>query len=752
MKILKLVFFTVVYWLALLSCIEKSSNQDTSFSNILPSPEKLKSSGKFASIDKIIVPQNNEAITQFLPWLTTWAMPVQMATEGEVHTLSINTNSELKPGAYKLLIQEKSIEIQHKNKEGLRNALSTIQQLLVFNNQKLPMLEIEDQAAFQYRGMHLDVARHFFKVEEIKQYIDYLAFYKLNYFHWHLTDDQGWRIEIKKYPKLQEIAAYRNETLIGHYNDEPHQFDGKKYGGYYTQEQIKDIVAYASARGIEVMPEIDIPGHSTAILAAYPELGCLDKKYETATKWGIFFDILCPKPETFDFLEGVFDEVIELFPSQYIHVGGDECPKNQWKNSDFCQKFMKQNGLKDENELQSYFIQYIENYINKKGRKLVGWEEILEGGLAPNATVVSWTGNEGGIKSAKLHHPAIMAPSTHCYFDYYQSENPSEPLAIGGFIPYEKVYNWSPIPEELPDSLHQYIIGGEGTVWTEYIKDFSKVEYMGFTRIATLAEVLWGKNSRDINQFTKQLFKHILYWKGEKVNMANHLLDVQTLVENENGQGVSVNLNTPLEGTTPTVITPSGKKITELEKAPFELKEKGSYEFYAELGKEKGRSKHLDFNPHIGNKAKVSLKEQAAEKYSGNGPQSVFNGIQGNSERYGGAEWLGFEGKDFNAMLTFEEPQHIKNIHCRFFKGEGQWIYLPSKVEIYSVQTNGEQKLIASTNDIDTETKIANVSLAFDEIKVQKLNIVVKNFGLIPEGKQGGGHKSWLFVDEFVIN
>ncbi len=724
------------------------ANINTTF---IPFPQKLESSGHFSNINNIKLSDQGVAVEQFLPWLTTWPIPVEKTKAGEKANLTLKNIPTLKAGAYTLAIRENDFEIQHKDPEGLRNALSTVHQLLEFNESKLPILEIADERAFPYRGMHLDVARHMFPVSDIKRYIDYLAFYKLNYFHWHLTDDQGWRIEIKKYPKLQEIAAYRKETLVGHYNDQPHQFDGKKYGGYYTQEEIKDVVAYAHARGIEVIPEIDVPGHSAAILAAYPEFGCIEKTYETGTKWGVFFDVLCPKEETFQFLSDIFDEVIALFPSQYVHIGGDECPKDQWKESAFCKKLKKENNLKDEHELQSYFIKRVEKIINDKGRKIIGWDEILEGGLAPNATITSWRGIEGGIDAAQLHHPAIMAPSSHCYFDYYQSEDPDEPLAIGNLIPYEKVYHWKPIPEELPDSLHQFIIGGQGCIWTEYMKDFKKVEYMGLVRMATLAEVLWGKNSSDIDAFTNALFNHIVYWKKEKANIANHLLDIQTSVEMEPGKGVYVTLKTPLNDANKYSKKPTTKDFTSFETDKIWLEEDGNYQFYAALQGQKGRTKDIKFQGHKGNLAKVTLKTKPSERFTGNGPQSVFNGIKGFEDRYGGSEWLGFSGDDFDATLTFDTPQNIQSLSFKFFKGEGQWIYLPAKIEVYNISDKAKRQLLVETNKIESEGKISNITLPFSAATVSKLNIVVKNFGKIPEGRQGGGNEAFLFVDEIEI-
>ena len=389
---------------------------------------------------------------------------------------------------YQLKINAYEIELKAKTAEGAFRGVQSLLQLMppeVFSNRKtnnlhfnIPQVEIEDTPRFSYRGMHLDVARHFFSVDEVKRYIDLMAMHKYNTFHWHLTEDQGWRIEIKKYPKLTEIGGFRNETLVGHYNDQPHQFDGKRYGGFYTQEQIKEVVKYASERFITVIPEIELPGHAQAAISAYPELGCTDSQLEVMTKWGVSNNVFSPTEETFTFLENVLLEVIELFPSKYIHIGGDECPKTHWKESAFCQNLMAKNGLKDEMELQSYFIGRIEKFLNSKGKQIIGWDEILEGGLAPNASVMSWRGVQGGIDAATQGHDVIMSPTSHCYFDYYQSQHKDEPLAIGGYLPIEKVYSYQPIPDEVPTDKVHHIKGVQCNLWTEYIPTSSKLDYI----------------------------------------------------------------------------------------------------------------------------------------------------------------------------------------------------------------------------------------------------------------------------------
>ena len=390
-------------------------------------------------------------------------------------------------------------------------ALEDVQQSSSLRNVRVSNTRIEDYPAFAYRGLHLDVGRHFFDVEFVKRYLDLMALHKMNTFHWHLTEDQGWRIEIKRYPLLTETGAWRKETLVGHGSRPPFRFDGTPYGGFYTQDQIREVVAYAARLHITVIPEIEMPGHALAALAAYPHLGCTGGPYEVATRWGIFDDVFCAgSEETFLFLENVLEEVVELFPSQYIHIGGDECPKTRWKECSACQNRIRQEGLADEYELQSYFIRRIEKFLQTKDRRIIGWDEILEGGLAPNATVMAWRGVRKGIEAARMGHDVIMSPVGHCYFDYYQADPETQPLAIGGYLPLSRVYEFNPIPEELSARDAKHILGAQGNVWTEYMPTPEHVEYMAYPRAIALAEVLWTpRRKQNFDEFRTRLHLHL---------------------------------------------------------------------------------------------------------------------------------------------------------------------------------------------------------------------------------------------------
>ncbi len=543
---LLLMFLTI----ALLSCKQGTTvSSEENIYAIIPAPVSLTElSGRFTFMPKssiVVSPLNDETrlSAEFLAMLVknaTGNEPVVREGKGATGKSVFMTidSSIANPEGYNLSVTRKNIIIRAGGAAGLFYAVQTLRQLMPPDVEKnfegnvvklsVPCCVVEDEPRFVYRGMHLDVGRHMFPVETIKKYIDLLALHKFNYFHWHLTEDQGWRIEIKKYPKLTEVSAFRKETIVGHAGKRPHIFDGKPYGGFYTQDEVRDIVNYAASKFITVIPEIEMPGHSLAALAAYPELSCTGGPFEVATRWGIFEDVYCAgKEETFTFLEDVLSEVIELFPSKYIHIGGDECPKSRWEKCPLCQKRIKEEGLKDEHELQSYFIKRIEKFLVSKGRRLIGWDEILEGGLAPEATVMSWRGVSGGIEAARQNHDVIMTPTNYFYLDYYQTEPDNEPLAIGGYLPLETVYSFDPRFEELTEEQHKHILGVQGNVWTEYISTPEHLEYMTCPRMFAISEVGWTQASKKdfedfLARFNVQRARYdamnINYFKGEYRN------------------------------------------------------------------------------------------------------------------------------------------------------------------------------------------------------------------------------------------
>lgn len=446
-------------------------------------------------------------------------------------------------GAYSLDVFRDSIVVCAESDAGRYNALATLMQLVPVGHWparkgeviklgfKIAPVHIKDQPRYAYRGMHLDVCRHFMPVEFIEKYIDNLALHKFNRFHWHLTEDQGWRIEIKKYPKLTEVGAWRSASQTGAYSEQ--RFDSLRHGGFYTQEEARHIVAYAAKRGITVIPEIEMPGHSLAALAAYPDLSCTGETFHVAHGWGVFEDVYCAgNPEVYSFLEGVLDEIMEIFPSPLIHIGGDECPKTRWETCAKCQTEMARYSLKNEHELQSHFITRMERYLNSHGRNIIGWDEILEGGLAPNAAVMSWRGVSGGTQAASMEHQVVMTPGKPLYFDHYQFNPDEEPLAIGGFNSLADVYGFNPV-EAVPEEYQVYILGAQANVWTEYMETADHVEHMVQPRASALSEVLWlgEKRPGEDAAFRRAMEYHVKRLKAMGWNYAPY--EFKKVQENE---------------------------------------------------------------------------------------------------------------------------------------------------------------------------------------------------------------------------
>ncbi len=528
-------YILYLFILLLLNCASPKEEVPVSFS-IIPQPDSVVTHGGSFELDEQIEiaasSEDAQKVAQFLQEFLTVnefnsSLLAEADSEGDIF-LEISPESNIPKEGYQMVIGDSGVKILASSGAGLFYGIQSFMQIVQTAGNTLPLAEIIDQPRFSYRGMHLDVGRHMFPVDFIKKYIDMMAHFKYNTFHWHLTEDQGWRIEIKQYPKLQEVAAYRNETVVGHASTSTRdsaKYDGKRYGGYYTQEEAKEVVAYATERFITVIPEIELPGHSKAALTAYPDLGCTNGPYETAKTWGVFEDIYCAgKEETFEFLENVFDEVLPLFPSNYVHIGGDEAPKTQWEKCPHCQKRMSEEGLADEHELQSYFVQRMEKYLNNKGKTIIGWDEILEGGLAPNAVVMSWRGEEGGIEAAKQNHDVIMTPVDWCYLDYYQADPKTEPLAIGGMTTVEEVYSYEPIPSQLSTEEAKHILGAQCNLWTEYITTSDYAEYMVYPRAIAMSEVLWSpKGTKNYEGFIDRINDIQPLLDEWDVNYAKHI-------------------------------------------------------------------------------------------------------------------------------------------------------------------------------------------------------------------------------------
>jgi hexosaminidase len=675
---------------------------------------------------------------------------------------------------YDLTINKNGVSISGDTYAGSFYGMQTLIQLLPVTNFKrsdeftctLPFVTIKDYPRFKYRGLHLDVSRHFFPTTFIKKYIDYIALHKMNYFHWHLTDDQGWRIEIKKHPELISKGAYRNGTIIGRYPGTGN--DNIPYGGYYTQEDVKNIVQYAADRHITVVPEIEMPGHASAAIATYPWLSCFPeeetiipahpsvasqqmKGKKVQETWGVFDDVFCAgKESTFHFLEDVLDEVLQLFPSQVIHVGGDESPKANWKRCPKCQQRIKDEHLKDEHELQSYFIQRMEKYLNAKGRTLMGWDEILEGGLAPNAWVMSWRGEEGGIEAAKQHHYVVMTPGGFLYLDHSQTRN-EDSVTIGGYTPVEKTYSYEPQPEVLSQEEAQFIKGAQGNVWTEYIHYPSKVEYMIFPRLSALSEVVWiPKQARSWSGFESKLKTQFQRYNLWKANYSKAYYELKaSILPTENFEGVlwSLQSKNPKEK----IYINNGNKEVQYTQ-PILIKNTAN--FLAELrnqGKTLSFIRQLfSFNKATGRKVQIATTPN--EKYPGQGGAfSLVNGVYSN-KGLSYTDWLGWIGDDMEAIIDLGQNTQVSSVKLHTIEQNGSWVYLPQFVEVFVSSDGKNFKSAGKASQLVGDTLTMGwINVTFPATSARYIKVFAKNYGTIPDGKAGAGNKAWLFADEIQV-
>jgi len=657
----------------------------------------------------------------------------------------------LPAGYYSLGVEQDRINITSNSEQGLYYGTRTLIQLMESAKEKgsIPCMVIVDYPRFSWRGMHLDVVRHFFPVEFVKKYIDLLARYKMNSFHWHLTDDQGWRIEIKQHPKLTAVGSNRKGSQVGPYGRL--EYDSIPYGGFYTQEQIREVVAYAAARHINVVPEIEMPGHAMAALAAYPELGCTGGPYEVQRGWGVFEDVFCAGNDTvFTVLEDVLSEVMDLFPGPYIHIGGDESPKDQWKVCPKCQARMKTNGLEDEHELQSYFIQRIEKYVNSKGRKIIGWDEILEGGLAPNAAVMSWRGTEGGFAAAKTGHYAVMSPGSHCYFDHYQGDPANEPLAFGGYTTLQKVYSYEPIPAELNVEEAKYILGAQGNMWTEYILTPEHVEYMALPRMAALAEVLWSpKEKRDETDFLRRLEQEFPRLDAMKVNYSKSLYQVRFKLSQGRSPG-SILVRTPYDGG-------GGVKVWQEPEAMLEADGNGltvqsdavlKAHGYVNGGAAPADTSSITLRFNKATAQKITLSAQPNERYGEGGAFTLVDGITAQEKRVN-TEWLGWK-ENVTITVDLGNEQDINSIGIGALNETHSWIHLPEQVDI---ATSLDGKDYSPYGTVKAETSNSGRMELGKELtaKARYVRLSVKHKATIPDGFQGAGNPSWLFLDEVTV-
>ena len=678
------------------------------------------------------------------------------ANEGIVEKIN---DPKLGEEEYVIEIRKGRVTVKASALRGFLYAQQTLDQLRDADGE-WPDVIIRDRPRFAYRGMHLDCARHFFSVDELKRYIDMMAVHKMNKFHWHLTDDQGWRIEIRKYPLLTKIGAWRKGEKLFRPDGSGGDPTGALYGGYYTQEQLREVVVYAAERGIDVIPEIDLPGHMQAELAAYPELGCEGYgPYEVWNFAGVSPDVLCAGNEkTYEFLEGVLDEVLEIFPSKYIHIGGDECPKDHWATCPRCQAKIAELGLKGDGQfsaehyLQSgYVTARVEKFLNEHGRSIIGWDEILEGELSPNATVMSWRGSAGGQKAAALGHDAIMTPTTHFYFDYCQSlDRASEPDGIGGYLPVSKVYEYEPFTPEMTDTEKKHILGIQANLWTEYIATPEHLEYMLLPRMSALAEVQWcDPGRRDADRFFRDLDRMCGIYEAMGYNYAKHIYEVLGKVSVKDGCYL-IELKTA--GDTPIRYTTDGSDPTDdspLYTGPFTLTATPCTVKAATF--RHGERSKVWTQELIANKAfgkKLWLNSPKANGYDYLSESALNDGIRGNWN-YSDGRWVAWNGAPMDVSIDMN-GEKCSEVSVGFIINTPNWIFGPLSLKVY-----GDGVLLGwlSIPEVGASApdSVENYSVTFPETEVGELRVVAEDTRVIPSWHGGKGHTGFLFVDEILV-
>ncbi len=752
---IKYILSAILFWIFI---IDYSSAQTTTktICPVIPTPSAYQTIlGKYDILDNEIQVDNTNLPSEIGLYLQNQlesVFSIQTILREKEGTIHFRLLKNVPEHSYSIDIDD-VITICYSSNESCFYAINSFLQLIEGKKNEYTIQKgiINDSPKFNWRGLHLDVSRHFYSVEEVKHFIDLMALYKFNKFHWHLTDDQGWRIEIKQFPKLTKIGAWRDSTLVGHYNDVPRVYEKRQTGGFYTQEQIKEVVEYASKRFISVIPEIEMPGHSRAALAAYPEYSCTGKQQPVPGLWGVFDDIFCSKPETIEFLKKILDEVIPLFPSEYVHIGGDEAPKIRWHECSKCQKTIQENKLKDEHELQSYFIRQMDSYLTSKGKKLIGWDEILEGGLSPNATVMSWRGEEGGIEAAKQKHYVVMSPSGYCYFDHYQSGRENEPIAIGGFLPLEKVYQFNPIPKGLTSEEEQYILGGQANLWTEYIQDMEKLEYMTYPRALALAQGLWCREQKPSfeNFQTVLLNKQLQYLERFNVHYSKALFYPKVeMIRTIKGIGLIISSTKKNEEFNVLVKCdecPYGRGGGNVTSNDTTFLDRINYnsKFKITITSSDSTTTVFDFNSSTTLGYPIQLITKPNTKFNVRGDLALVDGIKG-KRPWKGDQWLGFSEDTIVFILDLTSKRAIKNFKLGFLDAKGSWIYIPETVQISVSNDRKKWALLKTAKASEYFTQSVNKKGRY--IRVQ---VLAKE--KIPAGSDGEGTTPWTFMDELEI-
>lgn len=745
--------------------------------NIIPCPQQVKVSNDapFTLSAKTVISlgtnsqdmkRNANMLASYIEQATGIRPAIGKGKSGAAIILTIDKTIANAEG-YKLDADAKQIRIAGASAAGVFYGIQTLRKSLPLVNGKaskvsIPAVHIADAPRFAYRGTHLDVSRHFVTADSVRQFIDMLALHNINRFHWHLTDDQGWRIEIKKYPLLTQIGSKRAQTVIGHNSG---KYDGKPYSGFYTQKQIRDIVKYAADRYITIVPEIDLPGHMQAALAAYPDMGCTGGPYEVWQKWGVSDNVLCAgNNKTLTFIDNVLKEITKLFPSKYIHVGGDECPKTQWQKCPKCQARIKalnleaKDGHSAEERMQSYIITHASNYLKSLGRNTIGWDEILEGGLAEGATVMSWRGESGGIAAAKQHHDVVMTPNNYLYFDYYQSlDKANEPLSIGGYLPLETVYSYEPMPKELTADEARHIIGVQANIWTEYMPTFKQMQYMALPRLAALSEVQWSQPAlKDYNSFTNRLTEFTHMYDRLGYNYAKHLYNVAIHVDSDNKwREILIHMTTAgkaeirytLDGTEPTVNSTlyTGaivlQKSAKIRAAAFRDGKRSSV-----------TSQDISFNKATA--CPVELLQPTHKNYTYKGGATLTDGLLGD-KGFGTGRWLGFSGNDLEAVIDLKQNTDVSSVSLNTCVDKGSWIFDARNIEV-SVSADGKSFTKVASKSLpaleeQTPDNIYTYELTFPQTTTRYVKVTATSEHNIPEWHGGKGKPAFLFVDEISV-
>lgn len=765
------------------SCSEKNSDADYS---LIPVPNEMKQlDGRFNLTENTPVNITSEVDSAGKSIIKNFVKDFEVVS-GYQLTVNENVNTSNQgiefvfnnaienSEGYTLDIKSSYVRIEAANSKGFFYGIQTLKQLMpadIYSNKpvnsvqwSVPCIAVKDAPRFAYRGMMIDVSRHFFDVAEMKKILNVMALHKLNTLHWHLTEDQGWRIEIKKYPKLTEIGSIRKKTMI---RKEWDNFDTTPYGGFYTQDEIKEIVQYAADRCINVIPEIDLPGHMMAALASYPNLGCTGGPYEVSGQWGVRDDVLCPGNEaTFEFIEGVLAEVMEMFPSEYIHIGGDECPKVRWEKCAKCQARIKKENIKGDDKhskeffLQSYTMARVEDFLNKNGRRSIGWDEILEGQLAPDATVMSWRGMDGGIEAAKMGHDVIMTPNSHLYFDHYQTLNTAdEPLAIGGFSSVEKVYSLNPIPDVLTAEEAKFVKGVQANLWTEYIPTNEQLEYQLLPRLAALSEVQWTQpDKKNWERFLASLGHIISIYDVMGFNYAKHIYEIiATYDVSPDGDG-SIYVTMTTAGDAPIYYTLDGSEPTEqsnLYTAPVKIDKTSTIKAFVKRDNMQTRpfSKTFTFNKATGRS--IVHNTNPTLKYASKGPSILVDGLKGDFN-YSTGYWVGFMAEPMDVTIDLGQLTEVSSVTIGAMVQFGEWVFPPTKLAVWTADADGNftERCI---KDIPVAEESATdglytYSCDFAPVQAQKVRIVAETTKVIPQWHGARGLEGHMFIDEIVID